>query len=876
MPRMPGAPITKSELFERLAGAQAARVTVVTPNLRLAQVLRSEFDAFQAAKGLRSWEDADILPLGAFAERLYEDALHSELGARLPALLSDTQELALWEELVAKSRSRLLDVPGAAARCAEAWRLAHAWRIDRALGKFPGNEDHEAFADWASAYREKTAGEIDSARLPDLVAGLLPGTALRKPRSLVAYAFDILPPQATDFLDACTRNGIGVGSCVPSRVTSDARRASFKSPREELEAAARWSRGKLEAGAKRIGVVVPDLPQRRKEVVRVFSRVMRPDFNRPGAPRAPMPFDVSLGAPLSEWPIVHAALGILELGFLEVGFERTSRLLRSPFLGGAESEIARRARLDARLRETLPARLSLPRLIGEVRDCPGLRSLLESVFGACDPVRNKALSPREWARRFTGLLEAAGFPGERPLEPSEFQARSRFLEVLADFARLDRVMPALPAQGAISAVARHCARVLFQPESPEVPVRVLGILESAGMEFDALWVSGLTEEAWPLAARPNPFLPAALQKRAGIPEASAETSLALDRRLTEGWTGAAPEVIFSHFERDGDRRIAPSPLVARLPEGGVKVPVLPGYRDSIFRSRKSELFSDETAPRVSQARVRGGTRVLADQAACPFRAFARWRLGAEALEAPPEGPDAMARGLLLHDFMRRLWGELKGSRALRSDASPAIERSAAAAVREAGLEGRFAELERARLARIGAQWLELEAKRDDFEVVALEERREISVSNLAFSGRIDRMDRLPDGSHLLIDYKGSNRLTPRMWMDERPDEPQLPLYAVSAKEDIGAVAFAKVRAGDMKFVGFSRHEGVVPGVKCSLDWPSLISQWKTNLENLAAGFAAGDARVDPKRGLATCRSCDLQPLCRVHERLSALRGEEEE
>ena len=67
-------------------------------------------------------------------------------------------------------------------------------------------------------------------------------------------------------------------------------------------------------------------------------------------------------------------------------------------------------------------------------------------------------------------------------------------------------------------------------------------------------MSGLTDEAWPLAARPNPFLPVALQKKAGIPEASAEGSLALDRRLTEEWQGAADEVVFSFFDqRQGPR-----------------------------------------------------------------------------------------------------------------------------------------------------------------------------------------------------------------------------------------------------------------------------------------------------------------------------------
>ena len=39
-------------------------------------------------------------------------------------------------------------------------------------------------------------------------------------------------------------------------------------------------------------------------------------------------------------------------------------------------------------------------------------------------------------------------------------------------------------------------------------------------------------------------------------------------------------------------------------------------------------------------------------------------------------------------------------------------------------------------------------------------------------------------------------------------------------------------------------------------------------------FASGDARVDPKKLLQTCRYCDLQTLCRVYERVNALTDEE--
>ncbi|MGH8738608.1 MAG: hypothetical protein ACREVC_14715, partial [Burkholderiales bacterium] len=70
------AAIERSALFARLAEGQAAKLTVVTPNRRLAQELAREFDAGQADKGLPVWESADILPFSAFVERLYEDALY--------------------------------------------------------------------------------------------------------------------------------------------------------------------------------------------------------------------------------------------------------------------------------------------------------------------------------------------------------------------------------------------------------------------------------------------------------------------------------------------------------------------------------------------------------------------------------------------------------------------------------------------------------------------------------------------------------------------------------------------------------------------------------------------------------------------------------
>jgi probable DNA repair protein len=858
--------ISKAELFARLAEGHAARITVVTPNRRLAQALMADFDAWQGGKGLAAWEAPDILPFDAFVQRLWEEGLYSE--HELPLLLTPSQEQAIWQDVVRSAN--LLSISETAAQCRDAWRLAHAWRI-RLEG---GGEDAQAFREWAKSYEARTRGEVDAARLPDVVLKNMQEE--NRPALLVAYAFDIVPPQTKAFFSAFT-----LAECHPERSGGRATRASFASARQELERAATWARARLEEGARRIGVVVPDLAKRRKEVVRVFSRVMQPGYNLPAtcsvaAPKSAMPFNVSLGAPLTGVPLVHAALGLIRLSFQELEFAAVSRLIRSPFLGGAEAELTRRARLDRDLRETLGPTVSLAALVASAGRCALLRQHLEAVFTL---KREGKDSPASWARHFSALTEAAGFPGERTLDSDEFQAQAKWHEVLGEFARLDRISKPISREEALATLQRLCRDTLFQPESAAAPIQILGVLESAGLRFDCLWVSGLTDEAWPMEARPNPFIPVALQKKAGVPQASPEASAALDRRLTEEWLAAAGEVIVSSPAKEQDRDLAPSPLITQVPEGTLELPELASYRDLLFKSRDLVKIEDAQGPPVSPGPVRGGTRVLADQAACPFRAFARHRLAAEPLEAPLAGPDASDRGRLLHGLMKHIWSELKGSANLHaSNLVAVIERAAEAAVKEAGIEGRFADLERARLARLADEWLEVEKRRRPFEIAAVEEKRSLSIAGLELEGRIDRMDRLLEGGggHVLIDYKTGYRVTPKDWAPPRPDDPQLPLYAASAPEALCAVAFAKLRPGAMRFMGLGKAKDLVPNVRAAKNWPALLSDWKVETEALGAAFAAGEAAVDPKRELKTCERCDLQTLCRVYEKFNVLEEIEDE
>ncbi|HEX3097912.1 MAG TPA: PD-(D/E)XK nuclease family protein, partial [Usitatibacter sp.] len=760
------------------------------------------------------------------------------------------------------------------------------------------------FAAWCSHYRRRTRREnlVDAARLPAHVAAGFASGAARPPAAIVIHAFDLLTPQQEDFLAACARGGSRLERSDAPRVRGEVRRAVFDSPRAELEHAARWARERLERAAgpaaPRIAVVVPQLAARRAEAARVFARVLEPAGPRPGGPR----FNISLGTPLAGYPMVDAALDVLDLCAAPLPFERVSLLLRSPFVAGAAAERGPRARLDAALRRIAPATLSLHRLRSLVPEaaarrgapCPGWLGLLDRLAAACRE-DGRASAP-EWARRFTALLDAAGFPGDRALDSTEFQVLAKWRETLAGFGALGSVAPVWTASEARARLRRVCLDETFQPASGEAPVQVLGILESAGLAFDHLWVSGLTEEAWPLAARPHPFISPALQRQAGIPEASAERSLEIDAALTDAWRAAAPEVVFTSARADGDRELLPSPLVAGIAETSVEALGIAGYatrRGALYAAGQAPgaagTRADTLAPALGAAASLGGTAVLADQAACPFRAFAHFRLGARALETPEAGLDPPERGELLHAMMARLWETLRDQATLKAmdDARLAaiIDEAAAHAVaqlrgkRPGRLEGRFAQLERERLARVAREWLELEKKRAPFEVLAREAPMVLGAGNLRLSGRVDRMDRLEGGGLAVIDYK-SGRASVSDWLGPRPDDAQLPLYALAVGEDeIRAVAFARLKVGQMVFAGLARDKAALPGVptvdrhpvaKAEGSWPQLLARWREEVDALGEDFASGDARVDPKRMLATCRRCDLATLCRVHERLGAL------
>jgi exodeoxyribonuclease-5 len=263
--------------------------------------------------------------------------------------------------------------------------------------------------------------------------------------------------------------------------------------------------------------------------------------------------------------------------------------------------------------------------------CPQTVAAVDAFIDAMAGM-SRALHPGEWSGVFRRALKAAGWPGDRQLSSHEFQARRAFGEVLDGFGRLDGLLGKLSLNEAVRRLSQLCQQRIFQPETRgQPPIQVLGILESAGLEFDALWVMGMNDDLWP-PPRPNPLLPAELLRAAGAAHASAEVELDFAQREHARLSLAAPDVTFSYARADGNRILRPSPLIAGIPLAGDA----PGEVVTLARQlgkeagTACELLEDAQAPPVAEGEmVSGGSWLLRAQAVCPALGLlpvpARWQ-----------------------------------------------------------------------------------------------------------------------------------------------------------------------------------------------------------------------------------------------------------
>lgn len=879
-----------AETITELLKAAQQGALVLTVNQRLALYLVQSYDSHLRAQGLEAWKSPAI-----HFHLKWQQQMAGLL--RLDSkILGPTQSLLLWERAVEEverdnARDGLMRVTDAARAAAQAHQLLCEYGTT--FKPEDGGEDHRAFLRWQRRWQQlcREGGWDDPALLSGRLVQALEDTKLPLPGDLWLAGFDELPPTIENLCLALQKRGVTVHQWMPPACQAKSvGRVGYADPDEEVRSCAQWARHQLEGKVERIGIIAVDMAAYQQRLQRIFREELSPASLLPGA-GAEKAFNLSLGTPLLNEGMVVAAFELLSLGRI-VSLDSISYLLRSPFVWGYSGEQSARAILDRELRNLRMTELPLKNVLHFANRGFRKKLGLADIFARQLEIIQTALAdtderlPGVWARHFAEVLDSCQWSRDRSLTSREFQVYKAWKELLAGTACLDAVSRPMCRGEALALLRRLASDKIFQPEGSAGRVQVLGALEASGQQFDALWLLGVHDEALPASARPNAFIPPSLQRVLRMPNADAEKELDFAHKIAGRLLTAAPEVVISWPMCMDGRERQPSPLVQHLPliEPWLSCSQRPALQIQAA-SPVMESLCDEQGPAIPEgSRISGGTAILKDQALCPFRAFARHRLGAWGLSSSSLGLDGLDRGSLVHRVLELFWERTGNWQALIAlDADEWSQRSLSCveqaldeldSERQVSLSNSQRELEKQRLLGLLGEWLNVEAQRSPFSVETMEAWHRETFGPLTLQTRIDRIDRLADGSQVIIDYK-TGMAAVGDWLGDRPVEPQLPLYTLDRRDsELAAVAFAKVRRGDCSFVGLGRDDDLLPGVASASGhrklegtdighWDDLLRSWRLTLNQLGDGFASGQAQVDPINNRQACDRCDLQALCRI-------------
>lgn len=887
------------ELFARLRGNEI----VLTANQRISRFLCQEWARRQRSMSVDVFASLPCFALQIWFERVWTKLLAIGMPERAcRPILNANQERLVWSSILAEDlqENQLLSVESLVDTVIEAWKNLRLWCKD--LDDLDEEtEEVKLFKKWVNQFRAR----CDDLKVMDQSDRLFWINShihkLPNQNSFILVGFDALAPlQESIFLQL--RNMGGRTDFFDIDVNKQHHVVAVADTSSEILAAAQWaaaivagrdsnslkSKESTSIQNPKIGIVIPDLANLRQQVETTFNEVFEPQVILPQSSRHAPGFNLSAGQPLAQTPLYSTAFLTLQLLGGELEINQWRRLFGSPFLWRLE-HLADRLTIIDQLQNRFE-RISCDTMLKAVEAFYGsdIRLDIEWVSRLTHFMEmrlaliGKTLTYTQWGFELSALLNALGWPGERTLDTLEYQQLTRWAELLALLAELDSVSEStVNWQQALSQLTR-IAYTPFQPQTKTSPVQILGLLEAAGLQFDHLWVMGLDYRVWPAPCQPNPFIPLHQQKKWDMPKASAQRELTLATQLTRRLISSSSQTVLSYAQNDGDQPLQASPLLDGFERKDVAQLTLESVQNHFELNPPAvlECIEDQRAPTLLQGRSgRGGSQIIKNQALCPFKAFAEHRLLAKNRDKFRMGVSPLVRGNLIHKTLELLWCQLKDQQSLLALSLPERDDLIDAALHKAwsGLTGveslgeTTVAMEKLRTKELVNNWLDLEAQRPPFRVLFQEKSLYYKVDKLEISVRYDRSDQnIENDEIMVIDYK-TGRTDIKKWFGERPEEPQIPLYAIAERHPISAVAFAEINRHAITLKGVSRsgEEGQEFTSVQELDkwdmpnsWDALTVYWRQTIEVLAQQFCTGVAVVDPKSE-TTCQFCDLKPFCRI-------------
>ncbi len=826
--------------------------TLVTANERLAREYRRAYALFHQAKNSLAWTTPDIVSLQQHFTREYQSLLVSAPDTH-PRLVSQEALINEVYDVYPEAPAHLVGNFLTALQTTLDYDLSlDEIRVHQHTGDF--------YADWAQEVLARINKRyLLTAQIPDylcqhekfpnqpLITVLLEQLTHPEQRYLATLCESQSPRRLNhDTSITSARTALDLIDDPGEASTAPVPVYAAETPNEELRQAAVWAKARHSTDPSlRIGIIVPNVAHEHALVAREIGITCNAHSGSDATN-----FDISGGEPLADQAVWQAATHLLQLVFDQATRTDLAVIANSGFFPDFGL-----SRLLERWPRQLPPRLDFLTFQRHLNN----NALTHAIGTAFSQPMTELQSFDTWVQQFQTALQLGGWPNLSDVGSRQFQAHAAIVDVLS----ISQSSQPISASAARQRLDYVLANRVFAPERPPANLIVLGALEANGLVFDHLWICGMDDENFPSRNSAIPFIPRTLARASGVPRADQEAELQFSKRLLERWQGQTENMVASYVHNAEDSERSPSPMLTNFS-------IYEGTPDQAQQGKLAalELYSDEFgSPIQAETNIRGGVRLVEDQAACPFRAYAVHRLQIPRIETPTDLPDALTRGIVLHDVLQALFTVAKDSNAVRhlEDADVELAITQALQKLQLALPGEFIKFERMRIRELVYAWLDIEHLREEFEVQALETSYELTFDQFTLTIRADRIDKLQNSGRLIvIDYKTGRVST--SGIDETPlVQPQLPIYT-QVDGDVYGAFYASIRKDAVRFTGICDPQANPGGAKyvpLKRSWAEQILLWRSELARLTHDYAQGFAAVEPIRG--ACDYCHLSSFCRISE-----------
>ncbi len=849
-------------MYDWLGDALNDSATVVTANRRLARMLHEEYAQLQVRQGRGAWPSPKILAWPDWLSHLLQSASDQ---ASLPTRLNHHQSRVLWESCFRREFTDDGEPVANLVRIArDAWQRLADWQVSIGeLARSVQNEDQRLFASVAGRYLRVLERErwVDEAGVGALVCDLIGDGRILVAARYVFAGFDRTRPIQASIKASLENRECAVRTAPEPGSGGPVQLSRFENHDAELRAAGAWARERLSRDPERkVAIIASNLDQQADLAARLVREGVVPGWQYADASVA-RAVNISYGRSLVEYPAIATALLLIRWLVQDLRAMDVGRLLRSPLIGPGGT--GGRSRLELRLRQ-LPDRDWSPSMISAALrsdrdDTEGWKSLVAGLSKRRREIPGKA-SPANWALYIDAVLKACHWPGDETLSSIDFQLVNRWRDLLNELARLDLVSRSMSLSVALQRLEQMAADTIFQPESEAASVQLLGPLEASGAEFDAIWITGMTASHWPPQGHPSALVSRRLQRRLGMPDAEPADTLQYAETLLRRLTASASEVVCSYALSEDDAEQTPSDLLRAMELALLDEHGDPGWHATHLLHETQIEEAPDRVPAVEPAeRIVGGAATIQRQLYDPIAAFVTGRLGVSSLQAQASGVPPSLRGNIIHDALYKLYQD-KPTRSgmaawheheLTQKLGDAVDFAFARHERNCD-DVLFAllQLERKRIMRLLQDFVAADVTREFVEIASVEQRIDFSAEAVRLSLRVDRIDRMPDGSLAILDYK-TGRKKNFLRSDGQPGEIQLVAYASALEQPVASLALVYIDSREMAFngAGWGYTDGEA--------WADQLRDWQQLVQRACDELSKGDVRVNAAQGVQDARYLNL-------------------